>query len=42
MGVSVRTIKSVLSKLQKDKKISRENGKRYGNWKVNSKEQKKK
>ena len=34
LGVSIRTVKSILSKLKKENKISRENGKRYGNWKV--------
>lgn len=34
VGVSVRTVKSDLSKLKKENKIRRENGKRFGNWEV--------
>lgn len=34
LEVSVRTIKNILSRLKKEKIISRENGKRFGYWKV--------
>ena len=39
--VSIRTIKSILKVLVNDKKIIRVNGKRYGYWKVISKDKKK-
>ena len=37
LGISVRTVKSNLSKLKKENIISREGGKRFGKWKVNLK-----
>lgn len=36
LNVSIRTIKSVLKKLQEDKIISREKGKKYGYWVINN------
>lgn len=35
LGVSVRTIKSVIAALEKENKIKRVNGKKYGYWEVN-------
>ncbi len=34
LGVSLRTVKSVVKKLEESKKITRVNGKRYGYWKL--------
>ena len=34
LGVSLRTVKSVLKDLEESKKITRVNGKRYGYWKL--------
>ena len=34
LGVSLRTIKSIIAALRKDGKLERIDGKKYGHWKV--------